>query len=199
MRKQPMQSRPTFWSSWATMWAGSTSAPIIVESCRARRRTSTSWPSQGMMFTDYYAEASCTAGRANFITGEMPIRTGLTTVGQAGADVGLPAAGRHPRHRPQGAGLRNRPVRQEPSRRPEQVPAVRARLRRVLRLPLSPRRHVRPVLVRLSAGLDRQDRAAQSDALLGDRHRRHHRRSHDGGRSESRRLWTRARWRRSRT
>ena len=42
------------------------------------------------MFTDYYAEASCTAGRANFITGELPIRTGLTTVGQAGADVGLP-------------------------------------------------------------------------------------------------------------
>jgi arylsulfatase A-like enzyme len=46
--------------------------------------------SQGMMFTDYYAEASCTAGRANFITGELPIRTGLTTVGQAGADVGIP-------------------------------------------------------------------------------------------------------------
>jgi arylsulfatase A-like enzyme len=47
--------------------------------------------SQGMRFTDYYAEASCTAGRANFITGELPIRTGMTTVGQAGADVGLPA------------------------------------------------------------------------------------------------------------
>jgi arylsulfatase A-like enzyme len=45
---------------------------------------------EGMMFTDYYAEASCTAGRANFITGELPIRTGLTTVGQAGADVGIP-------------------------------------------------------------------------------------------------------------
>jgi arylsulfatase len=46
--------------------------------------------SEGMIFTDYYAEASCTAGRANFITGEIPLRTGLTTVGQAGADVGLP-------------------------------------------------------------------------------------------------------------
>ena len=45
---------------------------------------------QGMLFTDYYAEASCTAGRANFITGQLPVRTGLTTVGQAGADVGLP-------------------------------------------------------------------------------------------------------------
>src|SRR4029077_17123761 len=47
--------------------------------------------SEGMRFTDYYAEASCTAGLANFITGELPIRTGMTTVGQAGADVGLPA------------------------------------------------------------------------------------------------------------
>ena len=46
---------------------------------------------QGMLFTDYYAEASCTAGRANFITGELPIRTGMTTVGQAGASIGLPA------------------------------------------------------------------------------------------------------------
>jgi len=45
---------------------------------------------QGMIFTDYYAEASCTAGRANFITGEIPLRTGMTTVGQAGADVGIP-------------------------------------------------------------------------------------------------------------
>ena len=39
---------------------------------------------EGMLFTDYYAEASCTAGRANFITGELPVRTGMTTVGQAG-------------------------------------------------------------------------------------------------------------------
>jgi arylsulfatase A-like enzyme len=45
---------------------------------------------EGMRFTDYYAEASCTAGRANFITGELPIRTGLTTVGQAGAPLGIP-------------------------------------------------------------------------------------------------------------
>jgi arylsulfatase A-like enzyme len=46
---------------------------------------------EGMRLTDYYAEASCTAGRANFITGELPIRTGLTTVGQAGSLIGLPA------------------------------------------------------------------------------------------------------------
>jgi len=47
--------------------------------------------SGGAILTDYYAEASCTAGRASFITGELPIRTGLTTVGQAGATVGMPA------------------------------------------------------------------------------------------------------------
>src|ERR1700745_4309124 len=46
---------------------------------------------EGMLFTDYYAEASCTAGRANFITGELPVRTGMTTVGQAGSPIGLPA------------------------------------------------------------------------------------------------------------
>jgi len=46
--------------------------------------------SEGMRFTDYYAEASCTAGRANFITGELPMRTGLTTVGQAGSTLGMP-------------------------------------------------------------------------------------------------------------
>src|ERR1700710_751392 len=46
---------------------------------------------EGMLFTDYYAEASCTAGRANFIMGQLPIRTGMTTVGQAGAKTGIPA------------------------------------------------------------------------------------------------------------
>jgi arylsulfatase len=46
---------------------------------------------EGMRFTDYYVEASCTAGRANFITGELPIRTGMTTVGQAGSPIGIPA------------------------------------------------------------------------------------------------------------
>ena len=45
---------------------------------------------EGAIFTDYYAEASCTAGRANFITGELPIRTGMTTIGQAGAKIGMP-------------------------------------------------------------------------------------------------------------
>jgi arylsulfatase len=44
---------------------------------------------EGAAFTDYYAQQSCTAGRAAFITGQNPIRTGLTKVGMPGADVGL--------------------------------------------------------------------------------------------------------------
>ncbi len=44
---------------------------------------------EGMMFTDYYAEQSCTAGRASFLTGQHGMRTGLTKVGMPGATVGL--------------------------------------------------------------------------------------------------------------
>lgn len=44
---------------------------------------------EGMKFTDYYAENSCTAGRSSFITGQTPKRTGLTKVGVPGASVGL--------------------------------------------------------------------------------------------------------------
>src|SRR4029079_12019247 len=45
---------------------------------------------EGAMFTDWYGQQSCTAGRAAFITGQSPIRTGLTKVGLPGADLGLP-------------------------------------------------------------------------------------------------------------
>src|SRR5499427_4096497 len=44
---------------------------------------------EGALFTDWYAQQSCTAGRAAFITGQSPIRTGLTKVGLPGADLGL--------------------------------------------------------------------------------------------------------------
>jgi arylsulfatase A-like enzyme len=46
---------------------------------------------EGVAFTDYYGQQSCTAGRAAFITGQNPIRTGLTKVGMPGADLGLQA------------------------------------------------------------------------------------------------------------
>lgn len=46
----------------------------------------------GIRFTDHYAQPSCTAGRASFITGQYPIRSGMTTVGQPGDKLGLQAA-----------------------------------------------------------------------------------------------------------
>src|SRR5215208_4513638 len=57
---------------------------------------------EGMLFTDYYAEASCTAGRANFIMGELPIRRGL-----------------HHCYRAQSSRICDRSVRQEPPGRSE--------------------------------------------------------------------------------
>ena len=45
----------------------------------------------GMLFTDYYAEQSCTAGRCSFITGQHGMRTGMTKVGLPGAALGLQA------------------------------------------------------------------------------------------------------------
>ena len=44
---------------------------------------------EGVLFTDHYSQPSCTAGRAAFITGQKPVRTGLTTVGQPGNPLGL--------------------------------------------------------------------------------------------------------------
>jgi hypothetical protein len=82
---------------------------------------------EGMRFTDYYAEASCTAGRANFITGELPIRTGMTTVGQAGAPTGLPAQAVTIAAALKG--LYHRSVREEPPRRQKRVSPNGARVR----------------------------------------------------------------------
>ena len=44
---------------------------------------------EGLMVSDFYAHPSCTAGRAAFLTGQYPIRTGLTSVGQPGSPIGL--------------------------------------------------------------------------------------------------------------
>jgi arylsulfatase A-like enzyme len=44
---------------------------------------------EGVLLTDNYAQASCTAGRAAFITGQLPMQTGLTTVGMPGAKQGI--------------------------------------------------------------------------------------------------------------
>jgi arylsulfatase len=45
---------------------------------------------EGAMFTHYYAQQSCTAGRASFVTGQHPFRTGLLTIGMPGSEHGIP-------------------------------------------------------------------------------------------------------------
>ena len=84
---------------------------------------------EGAMFTDFYGQQSCTAGRAAFITGQSPIRTGLTKVGTPGATLGLsfedPSVGNFMKH----FRLCHGPVRQEPPRRPQRAPAHRTRIR----------------------------------------------------------------------
>ena len=47
---------------------------------------------EGALFTDHYAQPSCTAGRAAFLMGQLPVRTGLTTVGQPGNPLGIKQA-----------------------------------------------------------------------------------------------------------
>ena len=72
---------------------------------------------EGMMFTDSYGEQSCTAGRSSFITGQSVYRTGLVEGRHSGRADRHVRQDRHDRRAAQGAGLRDRPVRQEPSRR----------------------------------------------------------------------------------
>ena len=72
---------------------------------------------EGMMFTDYYAEQSCTAGRSSFITGQCTLRTGLSKVGIPGADRRPAAKGRDACSVAQAARLRHRAIWQKSSRR----------------------------------------------------------------------------------
>jgi len=69
---------------------------------------------EGMLFTDYYAESELHGGpRQLHQRGELPIRTGMTTVGQAGSPIGLPAQAVTIAHALKGR-LRHWPIRQEP-------------------------------------------------------------------------------------
>jgi len=74
---------------------------------------------EGLSFTDYYGQQSCTAGRAAFIGGNVPVRTGMTKVGLPGAKEGWQAEdGCDASDRHEEPGLRHRSVRQEPPGRP---------------------------------------------------------------------------------
>jgi arylsulfatase len=84
---------------------------------------------EGIMFTDYYAEQSCTAGRASFLTGQSGLRTGMTKVGLPGATLGLQKEDPTIAELLKPLGLYDRPVRQKSSWRPQRISADSARLR----------------------------------------------------------------------
>ena len=80
---------------------------------------------EGMLFTDYYGEQSCTAGRAAFMFGQRVFRSGLSKVGMPGATLGARAEDPDDRRAAQAARLRHGAVRQEPLRRPRRAPCRR--------------------------------------------------------------------------
>ena len=101
--------------------------------------------SEGALFTDYYGQQSCTAGRAAFITGQTPFRTGPVEGRHARRQTGPAGFRPDDRRTAQAPWLRLGADRQEPPRRPQRIPAHGPRLRRVLRHPLPPQRHGRAV------------------------------------------------------
>ena len=123
---------------------------------------------EGALFTDWYGQQSCTAGRARFITGQSGFRTGMLKVGLPGAKEGLQARDVTIAELLKAQGYMTGAVRQEPPRRPRRAPADRARLRRVLRLALPPQRRggVRERGLLQGPG-DQEVQDARRDPLLG--------------------------------
>ena len=123
---------------------------------------------EGAMFTDAYAQQSCTAGRASFILGQHPFRTGLLTIGMPGSDHGAPDWAPTIADLLKESRLHHRAVRQEPPGRPGQASADGAWIRRVLRQPLSPERRGRAGNLLLSEGprVQEEVRSARRDPLV---------------------------------
>ena len=107
---------------------------------------------EGALFTDYYAQQSCTAGRAAFITRANAIPHRSAESRHAGRETGPAGQGSDDRRTAQALRLCHRADRQEPSRRPQRIPADGTRLRRVLRHSLPPQRDGRAVRTRLPEG-----------------------------------------------
>ena len=126
---------------------------------------------EGVTFTDYYAQQSCTAGRACFICGQNPIRTGLTKVGMPGATVGLQKEDPTIAELLKPLGYATGQFGKNHLGDRDEYPADRARLRRVLRQPLSPERRGRTGAARLSqgSGVQEEVRPARRAPLRGRR------------------------------
>ena len=167
--QSPQTRSPTSSSSGATTSASTTSAPTTTASWATSTPNIDRIAKEGALFTDAYAQQSCTAGRASFILGQHPFRTGLLTIGMPGIAARHPGLDADHRRPAQGAGLRHRPVRQEPPRRPGQAPADGARLRRVLRQPLPPERRggAGDLLLPEGSGVQEEVRPARRAALHG--------------------------------
>ena len=114
--------------------------------------------SEGALFTHYYAEQSCTAGRNAFFTGMHPLRTGMIPPQLPGSPSYLRPGTPGGRQVPARSRLQHRRVRQEPSRRPHRRAADRARLPGILGLPVSPRRDAGRELPRHQQDPDPADR-----------------------------------------
>ena len=126
---------------------------------------------EGVAFTDYYGQQSCTAGRAAFITGQNPVRTGLTKVGMPGATVGLQAEDPTIAELLKPLGYATGQFgKNHLGDRDEYLPTD-ARLRRVLRQPLSPERRGGAGAARLSqgSGVQEEVRTARRAPLHGRR------------------------------
>jgi arylsulfatase len=79
---------------------------------------------EGLRLSSFYAQPSCTAGRAAFITGQLPVRTGLTTVGTTGSPAGLQKEDITLAEILKGSWLCDCTIRQEPPRRSGRTPAA---------------------------------------------------------------------------
>ncbi len=145
---------------------------------------------EGALTSTYYGQQSCTAGARRLH--HRPVRRSAPASPRSACRIaGRPAEGRPDDCRClKPLGYMRRPVRQEPSGRPRRVPADRARLRRVLRQPLSPQRRGGareiPTIRRIRSSARSSARAACSKAL-GRRQDRGHRPAHDEAHGDGRR------------
>jgi len=85
----PMQQKPNILVIWGDDIGQSNISAYTMGMMGYRTPNIDRIAKEGMIFTDYYGEQSCTAGRSSFITGQSVFRTGLSKVGLPGADLGL--------------------------------------------------------------------------------------------------------------
>ncbi len=137
---------------------------------------------EGIKFTDHYAQPSSTAGRAAFLTGQYPIRSGMTTVAMPGGALGLKKESPSLAEVLKAVGYKTGQFGKNHLGGSQLCPADRPRLRRILRQPLSPQYPGRTratglpefcqAVLRLARGVQQEVRYPRRPALLCHRDRR---------------------------